>query len=88
METGDIIVTTSVYIEVVPGRNERYELVVVLPCFKNSYLDAIKTISVGLGSYNPIVNGAFFWLTTDDVMYKAKPQYGGPEDGAQGFSGW
>lgn len=88
--TGDMIVNKEVSIEVYSGKTVKYELVVVLPNFKNLYPLGMSgvTSGTGLGCYNPLMAGAFFWLTTDDILYKAEPQYGGAEDGAQGFSGW
>ena len=58
-------------------------LVVVLPNYYS--IDRFKNASLG---YDAITNGAFFWLTQDTQYPGITPQYGGPENDAQGFSGW
>lgn len=85
----DIIITMPIQLQSGDGTlTKRYILCVVLPKFKVIFPNCMNYISQGLGCYNPVMSGAFFWLTSDDIVYNVEPQYGGPESGAQGFSGW
>lgn len=77
-DNGDLIVAGWVYID-----DYRYYMTIVLPAFKIIYPNSYRR-----GAYNPISTGAFFWLTNDNIYTRANPQYGGPEAGASGFSGW
>ena len=84
----DIVYSRSVDIKSKDGtRTKKYIINVVLPRFKSIFSNCYKTLRYG-SAYDPIVSGAFFWLTSDDFLYDVDPQYGGPEGGAEGFSGW
>lgn len=73
-----------------------YEITVVLPNFRTGIMgNKTKTASPAeqpitqylcSGGYNAILNKAFFWLSGEDIH--GNPFYGGPDEDAQGFSGW
>lgn len=86
----DIIITKFIGIPSEEGSHDpvRFQLCVVLPHFKTIFPNCIENLQSGLSAYDPIIAGAFFWITSDDPYAMADPQYGGPEYGAKGFSGW
>lgn len=68
-----------------------YTICIVLPKFKstawigNGISEDYHTFKLSHG-YDPRLHGAFFWLTSD--AFPGDPFYGGPDNDAQGFSGW
>lgn len=84
---GDRDLVVQQYIEIENPDNywikEPATLIVVLPNYYSIHrYDSVR-------GYDPIVNGAFFWLVEGlDFAYRISPTYGGPERDAQGFSGW
>lgn len=84
----DIVISTTMDIKSKDGTmTKKYVINIVLPHFKSIFSNCYKTLRYG-SAYDPVMSGAFFWLTSDDIVYDVDPQYGGPESGAEGFSGW
>lgn len=90
--SSDMIINTQIPIFEIDDdystNSATYNICIVLPLFKILFPNAFHFLSANGKAYDPIMTGAFFWLTTDDITHMASPQYGGPEEGARGFEGW
>lgn len=78
-----IVTTASInYQNVNPG----VVLCVALPNFRSNFENDHMVGGFNPILYDPIINGAFFWITS--TSWNITPKYGGPENDADGFSGW
>ena len=85
----DINITTKAFIYYSNDHYISVTLCVALPnfrsCFDSDNLNSVTYTDI----YNPVLNGAFFWIASNGASScQISPMYGGPEDDAQGFSGW